>query len=160
MTRARPLLDRLLEKIEKDESSGCWNFMGSLDPSGYGCIKTGDGNRNTKAHRAAFRLLKGEIPEGRVIDHLCKNRRCCNPDHLEAVPFLINVRRGEATAVAADMRETHCPRGHLLSDENSEPYKASNGRTYMRCITCARESTRRWRASRKNTDALQSLSSP
>ncbi len=76
--------------------------------------------RNGYAHRFAYELAHGPIPEGKEIDHLCPNTLCVNDDHLEAVTHLVNVRRGEAGAY--NRNKTHCPAGHAYSSENTYRY--------------------------------------
>lgn len=82
--------DFLQSRIEKTDS--CWNWIGTLTYDGYG--KFMRNGKQFRAHRAVYRLLRGDIPEGLCLDHLCRNRRCVNPEHLEAVSFSENVRRG------------------------------------------------------------------
>lgn len=84
--------ERLLAKT-RVSSTGCWEWQASLNPKGYGNFRL-DGQM-TVAHRAAYLLLVGPVPEGRELDHLCRNRACVNPAHLEAVSHLVNVRRGD-----------------------------------------------------------------
>src|SRR5574342_701445 len=79
-----------------DRSAGpdaCWPWLGARNPKGYG--RRHFRGAVTLAHRVAFILTKGKIPEGHTIDHLCRNRACQNPAHLEAVPHRVNLLRGE-----------------------------------------------------------------
>lgn len=75
-------------------ATGCWEWQGELNRNGYGRVWVN--GRRLMAHRVAYQLLVGEIPEGLVLDHLCKVRRCCNPDHLEPVTVRENTLRGDA----------------------------------------------------------------
>lgn len=84
------------------------------------------------AHRLAYEAINGPIPEGLVIDHLCRNRKCLNPDHLEAVTLAVNTRRAHPNYVTDDM--TVCPNGHALTAGYIIP--ASNGS--RRCLRCER----------------------
>ena len=124
-------LERLLLAVAADEGD-CWTFTGGRNQKGYGRI-TVDGWLQS-AHRVSYALFTGPIPDGLTIDHLCGNRACVNPDHLEAVPHGVNVRRG-ATAT-----KTHCKRGHLLSGPNLYRPPAG-GRA---CRVCIADATRRW----------------
>lgn len=91
--KCRPLEERLLARIRYDH--GCWDFTGRISPDGYGRISVGrkyEGHLN--AHRAAYLCFVGPLTSEQHVDHLCRNRRCCNPLHLEAVSFQENIRRG------------------------------------------------------------------
>lgn len=90
--RRRPLLIRFMGKVEKTET--CWLWRGAINPGGYGRI--GEGSMVLQAHRVAYKLLVGPIPEGLHIDHLCGVRHCVRPDHLEAVTQAENNRRANA----------------------------------------------------------------
>jgi hypothetical protein len=82
---------------------------------GYGAFMVG--GRNVRVHRWAYETLVGPIPDGLVIDHLCRVRNCVNPDHLEPVTHRENIRRGEAGAW--NRVKTHCPQGHEYTPENT-----------------------------------------
>lgn len=89
----RPAIDRLLARAHEDTSTGCWLWAGASNPEGYGRIWVED--RLGYTHRVAYEAFVGPIPDGYDIDHLCRNRGCCNPDHLEAVTRRTNLLRGE-----------------------------------------------------------------
>lgn len=93
--RAKPLLTRLFERCIEDEN-GCWNWTGYVDPSwGYGQIGRGSRSDGVMCtHVAAYTVMvSDDIPDGYEVDHLCFNRVCCNPYHLEAVPGSVNRSR-------------------------------------------------------------------
>lgn len=95
------------------KSDGCWNWVGTRHRQGYGMFHRN--GKNIVAHRYSYELLKGEIPEGLVLDHLCRNTSCVNPDHLEAVTQRINSLRGLG-ASGINARKTHCDYGHSLPE--------------------------------------------
>ena len=86
------LSDRLWLRVNKHPT--CWLFEGSQSAAGYGQV--GDGGRVFYAHRLAWEMMRGPIPDGMQVDHLCRTRNCVNPDHLELVTPLVNVQRAEA----------------------------------------------------------------
>ena len=94
--------DRFWNSIEKTESS-CWIWQKSCFPSGYAQFKAQ--KKNWRAHRYAYELIKGKIPEGLTLDHLCRVKNCVNPDHLEAVSFEENNKRVPKDII--------CQRGHV-----------------------------------------------
>lgn len=114
-------------------SGFCWDWQGYVCPAGYGRVKI-DG-RAHQAHRWTYQQLVGPIPDGLVLDHLCRNRRCCNPDHVEPVTDAENVRRG---LLSYEIR-THCARGHDVRLEGAY-FVARNGR--RKCRVCHRENGR------------------
>lgn len=133
----RDWTDRFLDKI-RDGEGGCWEWTGHIKPNGYGQVRVG--NRKHNVHRLAYEVLVGPIPPGLVIDHLCRNRRCLRPDHLEPVSQRVNVLRGEGPA-ARNARSTHCVRGHTFDAVNT--YVRPNGS--RDCRSCNADRNRRRR---------------
>lgn len=127
-------LERLMSKTKKTDT--CWIFTGGLDSGGYGQIKVNGKDRRT--HRVAYELLVGPIPEGLVIDHLCRVRNCVNPDHMEPIDQRSNVLRG-TNPWAVHSRQTHCANGHEFNAENTRYDR--NGRV---CRPCARRRNREY----------------
>lgn len=114
-TKHDTIEDRFWSKVER--SDDCWTWTGAKTRrnNGYGRFRfNGD---LYVAHRVAYELLRGPIADGLVIDHLCRNTLCVNPDHMEIVTQTENIRRGEAPS-AINGRKTHCIRGHELTGDN------------------------------------------
>jgi hypothetical protein len=129
-------------KVDKTES--CWLWTGALDRQRHGYGVFGTGKDRVKAHRFTYQLALGAVPSGLVLDHLCNNTRCVNPEHLKAVTQRENVLRS-AGITAAQARQTHCKRGHALSGANL--FIKGDGRECRECKRMhARESARRCRA--------------
>lgn len=123
---------RLMHKIGEQTPSGCWPWLGALTSGGYGSV--GVDSAVKTAHRVVYELLVGPVPEGLDLDHLCRNRWCVNPDHLEPVTRPENVRRGHAAR-----RATHCKNGHELTASNAYTYPRSGHRA---CRVCRRSRRR------------------
>lgn len=135
----RPTLEeRFFSKVR--QQGDCWSFT-SVGAEGYGQFHV---NRLPKlAHRWAYEYLVGPIPEGLHLDHLCRNRACVNPAHLDPVPRAVNIRRGISFA-AENAAKTHCLRGHPFDAENT--YGHGGKRL---CRACQAERCRRYEAKRR-----------
>lgn len=121
------------ERINFDAADGCWEWTGAGDKGNYGQLMIG--GVVTKPHRVVYTIIKGEIPDGLELDHLCRNTRCVNPDHLEPVTHKENVARGQSISAMYAAR-THCPQGHELSGDNLG--RAEMRRGYRSCVICRR----------------------
>lgn len=116
---------------EPDPLTGCMNWQQYVEPSGY--ARYAHRGQMIRVHRIAYADTHGSVPDGMIIDHLCGNRSCCNPDHLEAVDNWTNVRRGNSP-VAQNWRKTHCVNGHEFTPENT--YVPKNRPTQRYCRAC------------------------
>lgn len=133
-TARRPERERFEERVSR--MAECWEWTGSRMTSGYGKFNADD--RIVLAHRYSYELHIGRIPDGLVVDHLCRNRACVRPDHLEAVTNEENLRRGAGFALRNGMR-TACIHGHEYLPENA--YIDPQGG--LRCRECGRIRDRR-----------------
>lgn len=128
--RGRPVIGLLMDRA-RIEANGCWVWTGALS-SGYGsiCIDY----KETLAHRASYEAHVGPIPKGLQLDHLCRNRACINPAHLEPVTSRENTLRGVGPS-ALNAAKTHCVNGHPFSDEVRTE---RSGATRRECMECKR----------------------
>ncbi len=132
MNATRPLPNPLdfWGRIRLGDSAACWIWDRATTNSGYGKY----GGRSELAHRIAYRLVRGEIPAGMHLDHLCRTKLCVNPSHLEVVTPRENTLRSNA-ALGTGAARTHCPQGHGYTPENTY-VSASNRRS---CRECSRQ---------------------
>lgn len=144
-SRYRTDEERFRMKFRVDEATECWDWAAHRMKNGYGVFWSRDGeeSRNWLAHRFSFQLFVGTIPDGLVIDHLCRNRACVNPAHLEPVTYRENTRRGFNPA-ADNARKTHCVHGHEFTPANTQRI-LQRGIWSRRCATCNRETVARHR---------------
>jgi hypothetical protein len=118
---------RLQSKIRKTKD--CWLWTASRDTTGYGQFPI-KGKPRKGAHKVVYELLKGEVPKGLTLDHLCKIRHCVNPDHMEIVTWSVNILRGNGPP-AQNARKAKCKRGHLFDG------RTPNGKARY-CNACKR----------------------
>ena len=126
--------------------SGCWEWTGGTKGRGYGSFRM-DG-RMQAAHRVSMLLHGREIPDGLVVDHICRNVRCVNPDHLRAVDQRTNVYENSDAPAKHNALKTHCPHGH--------PYSGANlilRKDQRVCRECKNASTRSRRNREMSTDS-------
>lgn len=128
--------------------NGCWQWTAGTNFRGYGRFYAPP--KNEAAHRYAYEIVKGKIPEGLTIDHLCRNTGCVNPAHLEAVTGKENNLRSN-NIPALNARKTHCIRGHPFTVENTyHPYGQPSRR---QCKECVRITSRNWQRNKFNRKA-------
>lgn len=128
-------LERFTSKYLINKETNCWEWNAYIGYKGYG--RFGFNGRVDYAHRVSYMLFNGEIGDGLVIDHLCRNRSCVNPKHLEQVTSSENTARG----INLNQTKTHCPRGHEYTKENTY----INKRGQRSCRECNRQAGKRFR---------------
>jgi len=126
--------DRFNEMYSIDNATGCWLWRGYLNEHGYGTIW--NGTRRTTAHRHSYLMHVGAIPEGMHVDHICRTRACCNPDHLRVVTPRQNSLENSVSFSARNAKMERCLRGH--------PFTFTGGR--RQCLVCRKERAARNRA--------------
>jgi len=130
---------RFWSRVEKTDT--CWLWNAALSSTGYGVFRVGGSpGRLLYAHRFAYELVKGDIPEGLFLDHLCRVTNCVNPGHLEAVTPQINVDRG------LGRKREKCAKGHIFEGDNIYLRPDTGAR---QCLTCKHEYWKIWYARRK-----------
>lgn len=138
-----PVDQRLRSKVMVNPETGCWEWLGQIDTYGYAIVKV-DG-KSRKAHRVAYELFVGPIPEGLDIDHVwdrgCRVKHCVNPDHLEPVTTGENQRRGRNGVL-----KTTCRNGHPYDDDHVR-LNTNGART---CVVCTRQAQSRYRAKKRS----------
>ena len=137
--------ERFWAKVDR-RPDGCWVWTASTLGGGYGQFRSRTVDLpSAYAHRIAYGLLVGPIPDGLELDHLCRNRACVNPDHLEPVTHAENLRRGASLSGVLwvgprpNTLKTHCPRGHAYDDANTRHYR---GRRVCRACDAERSRTK------------------
>jgi hypothetical protein len=150
LSPSRPPEDRFFEKVIED--GDCWRWTGALD-KGYGKFWARDAAgiwRNRPAHRWAYEFLITDIPEGLVLDHLCRNPPCVNPWHMDPVPQGVNVRRGVGVGM---LPFEYCKSGlHRMDESSSISVSKKTGKIDRHCRPCRSAWMRRWRAARVDSN--------
>lgn len=147
INRAAAPLDERIHKLSVPTDTGCWEWAAAISNSGYGVLTLAKPRRNAFAHRVSYEAFTGPIPDGMQVDHLCRNRICVNPEHLEAVSPRTNVLRGN-TVAAAQASKVSCDHGHEFTPENT--YVTRWGRRQCRACNRARSASYRARKAEQN----------
>lgn len=136
---------RLVRRFTPEPNSGCWLWTGYVAPDGYGQLCSKDFPRD--AHRAVYEAIKGEIPAGMHLDHICRQRSCVNPDHLRPVTRRQNVLENSESLTARNLAKKCCPK--CGGEYTQNPYSANR----RQCVPCLAaygvEWQRRQRAKRR-----------
>lgn len=137
--------ERFWSKVT-EAPNGCWVWR-AANNGGYGRFQYYD--KVAVAHRWAYEQMVGEIPDGLHLDHLCRNPSCVNPSHLDPVPSIVNIRRGNAVS------RTHCRNGHEYAVSGQSVAIDSQGRRSKRCLECQRRASRKCKQRRRFREALE-----
>ena len=147
MRRKTSLRDRFFNRLVVGD--GCWHIGGALAPNGYSRISREPGTM-VYGHRVSYEIFVGPISPGLCIDHLCRNRACVNPSHMEQVTRGENVLRGVGIS-AMNASKTHCHRGHELVGANLANTPSRIGsRVCRECLRTAAQVSKTWRKQEKS----------
>jgi hypothetical protein len=133
-------LSDIYQKINKFSPNDCWIWTGYKINGGYGMV--GYNGESVLVHRLIYSIEVGPVSSLLDLDHLCKNRACCNPAHLEPVTHLENVLRGNTGK--HNLTKTCCRHGHEYSDSNTAIITGKNGKPERVCKQCRLEAHKRY----------------
>ena len=142
-------IQRFLEKINVSDNiyqgTPCWDWTACKDKDGYGSFSVN--GKSIRSHKFSYELYNGEIPKGLQLDHLCRNRDCINPIHLEPVTAQENIKRGLSGKINNyNKQKTHCPQGHKYNIQNTYRDLSRNNR---HCIICTKTKQKKYQQRRE-----------
>lgn len=144
--RGSTLKERLMFFMVVDHVTGCWNWTANKNQKGYGRVAI-DGRLHS-AHRVSFEIFNGPLIDGLEVDHVCENRGCINPAHLQQITHASNVRKGNRWNIE---RPTHCPRGHPFT----APNLGHDHRGWRYCKACASRRHKRRKEEMRNETQIR-----
>ena len=133
----KTIWERFWDKVSLNKDTGCWEWKNPTT-TGYGSFWVDGQQKSLPSHRVSYNMLVGKIPKELEIDHLCRNRSCVRPSHLDIVTHKENVRRG----LMGPILKTHCPRGHQYNKVNTYVTKAG----HRLCRICHNENEKRYKS--------------
>ena len=138
--------ERFSGKYTIDKATECWEWGGSLNKGGYGQMSIN--NRPYLSHRISCAIYKKDFNDALVVDHICRNRKCCNPDHLRMVTTRVNCTENSKSISSANKSKTHCKQGHEFTKGNTKWRWVDKERT-KRTRVC-RECNKKWDKKKNN----------
>ena len=150
--------ERFLKFLRVSRNNGCWYYCGDKNPEGYGRFYFTKPKKTYQlAHRISYELFVGRLTKELVIDHKCRNRACCNPDHLRQVDRRTNVLENSDALAFHNSLKTYCKFGHELSGDNvlldRKNAKSKQGILWKRCKVCVTRIKQEWY--QRNKEALK-----
>lgn len=144
----RPFEQRFWDKVDRRDPDECWVWKAGKSAFGHG--KVWRDGRHEPAHRVAWELANGQLAGDRFVLHSCDNPPCCNPAHLRPGTQADNVADAVERLRFPCQRQTHCPRGHPYSVDNTYFMSRRDGRRARACRECRRAASKAWKSRQRN----------